>query len=100
MEVSEVAGLWPRDPPIRFRKSLPTSWVEIRISEGKNRQIRRMTAHVGYPTLRLIRYAIGSATVGGLAPGASRVLTGCYADLAPDAIEEKPVAQRDKRNRR
>lgn len=92
--------LWPRDPPVRFRKSLPTSWIEIRISEGKNRQIRRMTAHVGYPTLRLIRYAIGSATVDGLAPGESRVLTGGYADLAPDAIEEKPVAQRDKRNRR
>jgi 23S rRNA pseudouridine2457 synthase len=100
MEEDALAGLWPRDPPIRFRKSVPTSWVEIRISEGKNRQIRRMTAHVGYPTLRLIRYAIGSATVDGLAPGESRVLTGCYADLAPDAIEENPVVQRDKRNRR
>jgi 23S rRNA pseudouridine2457 synthase len=100
MEESELAALWPRDPPIRFRKSVPTSWIEIRISEGKNRQIRRMTAHVGYPTLRLIRYAIGSSTVDGLVPGESRMLTGCYADLAPGTIAEPPVVQRDKRNRR
>lgn len=91
-------GLWPRDPPIRFRKSLPTSWIEIQISEGKNRQIRRMTAHVGYPTLRLIRYAIGALTLNGLAPGESRVMTGGYADLALAPLEERTVVQRDKRN--
>lgn len=79
----DVAGLWPRDPPIRFRKNQPTSWVEIQLTEGKNRQVRRMTAHVGFPTLRLIRYAIGAVTVDGIASGEWRLLTGSYADLAP-----------------
>lgn len=62
-------GLWERDPPVRFRQSIPTHWIELAISEGRNRQVRRMTAAVGHPTLRLIRAAIGPYTLDGLAPG-------------------------------
>jgi 23S rRNA pseudouridine2457 synthase len=79
--IDEPAGLWQRDPPIRFRAAIPTSWLEIRISEGKNRQVRRMTAAIGYPTLRLIRAAIGAATVDGLALGEWRRIEGAYQDL-------------------
>ena len=66
--------LWDRDPPIRYRKTVTDSWIEITLSEGRNRQVRRMTASVGLPTLRLIRYAIGPWTVDGLAPGEAREL--------------------------
>jgi 23S rRNA pseudouridine2457 synthase len=61
--------LWPRDPPVRFRKSVPDSWIELTIREGRNRQVRRMTAAVGLPTLRLVRWSVGDWTVAGLTPG-------------------------------
>jgi len=66
--------LWPRDPPVRFRLSVPTSWLELTLREGRNRQVRRMTAAVGFPTLRLVRVRIGAYALDGLAPGAWRVL--------------------------
>ena len=61
--------LWPRDPPVRFRKTVPDAWLELTISEGRNRQVRRMTAAVGLPTLRLVRISIGEYGLGALAPG-------------------------------
>jgi len=64
--------LWPRDPPVRYRKSVPDCWLSLTISEGRNRQVRRMTAAIGHPTLRLVRWRIGDWTLEGLAPGAWR----------------------------
>jgi 23S rRNA pseudouridine2457 synthase len=76
--IEEPPALWRRDPPIRHRASIPTTWIELTLREGKNRQVRRMTAKVGFPTLRLIRAAIGRVTLEGLAPGTCR-------EIAPDA---------------
>ena len=67
--IDEPNNLWPRDPPIRYRAKIPTAWLEITLREGKNRQVRRSTAHVGFPTLRLVRSSVGQVNVDGLAPG-------------------------------
>ena len=76
--IEEPQDLWPRDPPIRYRAKIPTAWLAVTIYEGKNRQLRRMTAKVGFPTLRLIRAVIGKVSIEGLAPGSWR-------EIEPDA---------------
>jgi 23S rRNA pseudouridine2457 synthase len=76
--IEEPHELWPRDPPIRYRAKIPTAWIELTIREGKNRQVRRMTAKVGFPTLRLVRAAIGKVSVEGLAMGT-------WHEISPDA---------------
>jgi len=72
--VQEPHWLWPRDPPVRFRKSVPEAWLRLTITEGRNRQVRRMCAHVGLPVLRLIRWSVGDHTVEGLQPGTWKAL--------------------------
>jgi 23S rRNA pseudouridine2457 synthase len=72
--IIDPPALWPRDPPVRFRKSVPDTWLRLVISEGRNRQVRRMTAAVGHPTLRLVRWQIGDWTLGDLAPGEWRIV--------------------------
>jgi 23S rRNA pseudouridine2457 synthase len=83
---SAPSWVWPRVPPVRFRRHIPTTWLQIVLREGRNRQVRRMTAAVGYPTLRLIRYAVGEWTIAGLAPGEWRVLE----TAAPSRGGEQP----------
>lgn len=93
--IEEPERLWPRDPPVRFRKSVSDSWLELEIHEGRNRQVRRMTAAVGYPTLRLIRCAIGPVSLEGLRPGTWR-------DIDPllfGPIKQKTIAAPGQRAR-
>jgi 23S rRNA pseudouridine2457 synthase len=89
--IDEPAGLWPRDPPIRYRAAIPTCWLEIELREGKNRQVRRMTAKIGHPTLRLIRAAIGPWSLGDLAPGA---WTAIDVNLPPASTPPSPRSRK------
>ena len=99
--IAQPEYVWPRVPPIRIRQHIPTSWLEITIAEGKNRQVRRMTAKVGYPTLRLIRYAIGSYTLEGLVPGTWReeIKTASISNQTPAPPAKYSPAQRSKSSR-
>ncbi len=72
--ICEPDALWERTPPVRYRANIPTSWIELSIHEGKNRQVRRMTAAVGFPTLRLIRYSIGNWTIDNIHPGKFKII--------------------------
>lgn len=92
----DIPDLPARDPPVRFRKSVPDCWISLQIVEGRNRQVRRMTAAVGHPTLRLVRHAVGAIVLGDLAPGAWKVLDDAFVD---DAFPAKASAAGPPRGR-
>jgi 23S rRNA pseudouridine2457 synthase len=99
--IAEPAALWPRQPPIRTRKAIPTAWIELELHEGRNRQVRRMTAAIGYPTLRLIRWSIGPWNVSGLEPGPWREVPPAEADAVLSAARNgRPPAPLNPRGRR
>lgn len=103
--LAEPAQLWPRDPPIRYRAAIPTAWIELTLKEGKNRQVRRMTAKVGYPTLRLIRWSVGEWTLEGLQPGQWRELTvesppSSNTSRPDQPYSRHPVSEQDRRRKR
>ncbi|WP_448189355.1 rRNA large subunit pseudouridine synthase E [Azospirillum sp. sgz301742] len=84
--IGEPPDLWPRDPPVRYRAAIPTAWVELTLREGRNRQVRRMTAAVGFPTLRLVRWSVGEWSLGALRPGEWREVS------VPAAPPRRPPA--------
>jgi len=89
--VEEPAWLWPRSPPIRVRRAIPTGWIELRLSEGKNRQVRHMTAAVGLPTLRLVRYAVGMWDLSDLAPGEWREADAAHLSERPASGSQRRI---------
>jgi 23S rRNA pseudouridine2457 synthase len=93
--MAEPEGLWPRNPPVRRRLTVADSWLEISIREGRNRQVRRMTAAVNLPTLRLIRYRVGDWTLEGLAPGEHRRLTVHRPKVAAERGKPRPKSPRN-----